>query len=114
MADWKYGFGHLEWAGKSYRQDLIIIEDQIITPWRREHGHRLQLSDLTEVLQAAPSVLVIGTGHNGVMNVPDEVLTELAAHGIDGRPMPTAQALEHFTDLQTRGKKVAAALHLTC
>jgi hypothetical protein len=28
--------------------------------------------------------------------------------------MPTPQALEHFSDLLARGKKVAAALHLTC
>ena len=114
MSEYKYSFGHLEWEGKSYRKDVTILGDEVITPWRREHAHRLQFEDLVEVATARPRILVIGTGKTGVMDVPDKVLEKLAEAGIDGRPMPTGRALEHFVELRKEGKDAAAALHLTC
>ncbi len=114
MAKYEYRFGHLRWQGESYRQDVLIRGDAVLCPWVREHGHRLKFRDLAEVMDRPPRILVIGTGQMGVMEVPDKVLDKLAAAGVDGRPMPTAQALEHFVALRAQGKDVAAALHLTC
>lgn len=114
MDEYKYSFGHLKWQGQAYRKDVIILKNEVLSPWRREHGHRLTFEDLVEITAARPRILIIGTGKNGVLDVPDEVLEKLAEAGIDGRPMPTEQALEHFVDLRQQGKDVAAALHLTC
>jgi hypothetical protein len=110
----KYSFGELEWQGETYRRDVLIFPDgEVLSPWRREHGHHLELGDLLEIVQAHPQVLIIGTGANGVMKVSSEVLDALAAQGIDAEVMPTDQAVKRFHDLR-KEKKAAAALHLTC
>ncbi len=114
MADYEYSFGHLRWQGRSYRKDVIIRGDTVLSPWVREHGHRLKFRDLAEIMDRPPRILVIGTGQMGAMEVPDKVLNKLAEAGVDGRPMPTDKALEHFVGLRVQGKDVAAALHLTC
>jgi hypothetical protein len=111
---YKYSFGSLEWRHETYRKDLMILPDgEVISPWRREHGHRLSLDDLTEVLAANPRVLVIGTGALGVMEVSDDLLSALAERGVDAEAMPTEQALKRFKRVR-KEKKAAAALHLTC
>lgn len=114
MIGYDYSFGCLKWEGETYRKDLIILPGRIICPWVREHGHRLKFGDLVGVREAAPRLLVIGTGQMGAMHVPDKVLRKLAEIGIDGRPMPTERALAHFAELLEKGKDAAAALHLTC
>ncbi|MEI6503842.1 MAG: MTH938/NDUFAF3 family protein, partial [Armatimonadota bacterium] len=97
-----------------YREDVLIIPDGSVLPWRREHKHRLKLSYLAEAVQAKPRHLILGTGQAGLMDVPDKVLDELAEQGIDTEAMPTEQALRRLEDLRAHGKSVAAALHLTC
>lgn len=114
MSDYQYSFGSLKWEGETYREDVLILPDGTVTPWPREHKHHLKFSYLADVVGAAPRILVIGTGQMGVMEVSDKVLSKLADAGIDGRPMPTDKALEHFVELRAKGKHVAAALHLTC
>lgn len=114
MAEYEYSFGCLQWQGETYRKDVIILPDRVLSPWQRAHGHRLKFKDLSEALADGPSIIVIGTGKMGVMEVPDKVLNKLAEAGVDGRPMPTEQALKHFADLRAKGKRVVAALHLTC
>jgi hypothetical protein len=111
---YKYSFGSLEWKHETYRKDVLILPDgKVLSPWKREHGHRLSLDDLTEVLAANPRVLVIGTGAQGVMEVSDDLLTALARRGVDAEPMPTDKALKRFVDIR-KDKQAAAALHLTC
>lgn len=114
MDAYEYSFGHLRWQGEDYRRDVILRGDTVLSPWVREHGHRLKFRDLAEIMAAPPRHLIIGTGQRGVMEVPDKVLDGLAAAGVDAEPMPTAQALQRFVELRARGKDVAAALHLTC
>lgn len=114
MAKHKYSFGCLGWRDKTYRKDVLILPDgEVIAPWKREHGHHLQLGDLVEVIEARPRVLIIGTGQVGAMEVPDEVLAALAERGIDAEPMPTAKAVKRFAEIR-KEKRAAAALHLTC
>lgn len=114
MAEWKYSFGELEWDGETYREDVLILSDRSVVLWPRDHKHHLKFSYLDDIVAAAPRHLIIGTGHDGVMEVPDKVLDKLAEHGIDAEPMPTEKALKRFEDLLKDGKQAAAALHLTC
>lgn len=114
MLQERYAFGHLQWEGEDYREDVLILPDGTVTPWRREHQHRLQLRYLAELVAAMPRHLIVGTGKSGVMDVPDEVFEQLAQQGIDAEAMPTPKALARFVELRKRGKSVAAALHLTC
>lgn len=110
----EYSFGRLEFDGASYGEDVLILPDGTVRPWRRDHKHHLKFSYLEEIVAAAPRVLVIGTGQRGVMEVPDKVLVKLAEQGIDAEPMPTEKAIKRFLHLLKDGKSVAAALHLTC
>jgi hypothetical protein len=114
MARWKYSFGNLEWGGGTYAEDVLILPDGKVVYWPREHKHHLKFSYLADVVETKPRLLIIGTGHDGVMEVPDKVLDKLAEKGIDAEPMPTEQALKRLEKLLKDEKKVAAALHLTC
>ena len=114
MKDYKYSFGSLQWQGQTYREDVLILPDGTVRLWPREHKHRLKFSYLAEVVAAAPRILILGTGQMGVMEVSDKVLRKLADAGIDAEPMPTEKALKRLVELRDKGKKVAAALHVTC
>ena len=65
------------------------------------------------MVQASPSVLVIGTGNVGLMKVPQETLDFLAEHDIRAVVERTAAACRTFNEL-AKSERAAAALHLTC
>ena len=109
-----YSFGRIKVSGKTYFRDLIIFPDEILENWWRKEGHNLCIEDLKEVLKRKPEILIIGTGYAGVMKVPREVINELEARGIKVIVKKTKEACEEFNKLVKEGKKVAAALHLTC
>jgi hypothetical protein len=75
--------------------------------------HSLSPSDVWEVLQTPPEVLVIGQGNPGCMDVPAETLRQLQDAGILVIVEPTERACKTYNRL--RGKRrIVAALHLTC
>jgi hypothetical protein len=108
-----YHFGEIVIDRRRYSSDVIIYPDRVDGHWRREEGHSLATTDVWEVLQSPPEVLVIGQGDSGRMDVPDETQRELQEAGIQVIAEPTASACETYNRL--RGKRrVVAALHLTC
>jgi len=108
-----YSFGSITVDGKTHTADLIILPGGVRPGWWRKEGHRLHKEDLQEVVEAAPSVLVIGTGNMGLMDVPQETLDYLAAHDIRAVVERTAAACQRYTEL-AETEPAAAALHLTC
>jgi len=108
-----YSFGRIIIDGKTYTSDVIILPDGVRPGWWRKEGHSLHQEDLTEVIEARPQVLVIGTGNVGLMQVPQEVLDYLATHGIRAEVERTAAACKRYNEL-AQSERVAAALHLTC
>jgi len=108
-----YAFGRIVVDDKTYTQDLILLPGGARPGWWRKEGHLLQPEDLQEVLEAKPSVLVVGTGNPGLMKVPQETLDYLAAQGIRVEVHPTAAACQRYNEL-ARSEQAAAALHLTC
>ncbi|MBS7623332.1 Mth938-like domain-containing protein [Candidatus Bathyarchaeota archaeon] len=111
-----YSFGVIVIDGKRYTADVIILPNKVREGWWRKEGGRLHLEDLQEVLGFKDSIdsLVIGTGHSGIMQVPNEVARELTARNIEVTVEPTKQACKTFNELVKSGRRVAAALHLTC
>lgn len=111
-----YDFGVIAINGKRYTTDLIIFPDRVRDRWWRREGHRLHLEDLQEILDVKNSidVLVVGTGYSGIMQVPDEVVKELSSRNIEIIVQPTKQACKTFNELLGSGRRVVAALHLTC
>jgi len=109
-----YQFGKITIDGQAYRSDVIIYPDRVDADWWRKEGHKLQVADIAEILEAKPEVLVVGTGAYGVMQVTPEVIEALQAAGIELLAERTEQACQRYNELREQGKKVIAALHLTC
>jgi hypothetical protein len=109
-----YKFGRIEIDGQTYTDDVIILPDGVRDGWWREEGHRLNVNDLSSVLEASPATLVVGQGAYGRMAVPKETIASLEEAGIKTICAPTAQAVEMYNERSRRGENVAAALHLTC
>lgn len=108
-----YSFGKITVDGTLHTSDVIILPGGVRPRWWRKEGHNLQEEDLQEVLEAQPTVLVIGTGNVGMMQVPQETLDYLAAHSIRVEVERTAAACQRYNEL-AKAEQAAAALHLTC
>ncbi|GAB4418436.1 MAG: Mth938-like domain-containing protein [Thermodesulfovibrionales bacterium] len=108
-----YSFGRIIIDGKIYTSDVIIYPDRVDPSWWRKEGHHLNAADLTDVINAMPDVIVIGTGYSGMMAVPEETVKFIRSKGIDVHVARTERAIEIFNSLPD-DKKPVAALHLTC
>ena len=108
-----YDFGTITVDGKTYTSDLKIIGDTVLPGWWRIEGHLLKTADILDVLEAAPEVLVVGTGYSGLMAISGEVKSRLEELGIRLIAKPTGQAYHEFNRL-AQSRKVAFAAHLTC
>lgn len=109
-----YSFGRIVIDGEEYTSDVIVYPDRVRAGWWRKEGHYLHMEDLLEVLQFMPEVLVIGTGASGAMRVPGDLIEELEGKGIMVIVERTKKACDVFNRLVDEGKRVVAALHLTC
>lgn len=108
-----YRFGIVQINGKAHTKDVIILPDRVVAGWWRQQSHSLWPDDLREVFEAAPELLVVGSGNFGRMEVPDHTRAQLEAVGIELIVERTAAACQTYNSLrQTR--RVAAALHLAC
>jgi hypothetical protein len=108
-----YRFGNLVVDGQSHQRDVIILPWQVLGGWWRTEGHALHPEDLEAVFEAAPDLLVVGQGANGLMQVTAETSLALEAAGIELVAQPTEEACQTY-NRQCERRSVAAALHLTC
>jgi len=108
-----YRFGEIIIDGRRYSRDVIIYPDHVEGGWWREEGHSVARSDLREVLETHPAVLVIGQENPGRMQVPDDTRRELEEDGIELIVQPTSEAVSTYNRL-CNVRRVVAALHLTC
>jgi len=98
----------------SFCKDLKIIGGKFVEDWWRAEGHRVGTADIADILAASPNVLVVGTGYAGFMEVSESLHSTLNNRNIKLIAQKTPQAVKTFNKLHSRGKRVAAALHLTC
>jgi hypothetical protein len=108
-----YSFGKITVDGRVHTSDLLILPGGVRPGWRRAKGHDLREADLKEALEARPTVLVIGTGNMGKMDVPQATRDYLAQQGLRLEVLPTAAACQRYNEL-AKHEQAAAALHLTC
>ncbi len=108
-----YSFGSMVIGGKEYTSDLIIYPDRIQSSWWRIEGHRLDIEDIKEILEAKPEVLVVGTGASGLVEIPEETERHIKSKGIRLIAQKTEEAYKTFNAL-AKSKKVIGAFHLTC
>ena len=91
-----YTFGQIKIDGKNYSSDLIISQGKVIPDWWRTEGHLLYLSDMEDVLNFKPQVLVIGTGFYGVMKIDNSLRTYCKDKEIVLAEFLTGKAVEYY------------------
>lgn len=109
-----YSFGNMKVRGEDHRNDLKIIDRQIVGNWWRREGHALYPEDIDDILYSAAETLVVGTGAYGNMKITEEAAKTVEGKGIKLVAAPTKEAVTIFNNLNSQGKKVAGAFHLTC
>ena len=109
-----YNFGNMKVLGENHRNDLKIIDNQIVGNWWRWEGHALHTEDIDDILYSSVETLVVGTGAYGGMKVTQEAAKALEGRGIKLVAVPTKEAVTIFNTLLAKDKTVAGAFHLTC
>ncbi|KPK65852.1 MAG: hypothetical protein AMK73_01800 [Planctomycetes bacterium SM23_32] len=109
-----YAFGMITIDGQTCRSDVIIWPEGVDDSWWRVEGHSLCREDLEPVFAHGPEVLVIGTGAHGAMQVPPEVVRHMVGRCGEVHVERTAKAVALYNELSGGGRRVVAALHLTC
>ncbi len=107
-----YSFGKMIVEGESYSNDLKVFPNKVEPDWWRDRGHLLQKSDLEDVLEHSPDLLVIGIGANGRMGVSQEVKEILKQRSIDFVVERTQKAKDHYNNSEVEDK--VGVFHLTC
>lgn len=108
-----YDFGTIVVNGRRFTSDLIISNKGLKPNWWRKKGHELSKEDIEEVLAQKPGVLIIGTGHLGILRVPKDVEHYIRSKGIELIVKRTEEACKEYNKLYEK-HDVIAALHLTC
>ena len=107
----EYEFGKMVIDNKEYKHDVRIFPDKIKDWWRKE-GHSVCKEDLQEVVAAKPELIIFGQGHEGRMEVPEEIKTWLEQQGMKVIIKLTNDAVEEYNKVDK--EKTIACLHLTC
>jgi hypothetical protein len=108
-----YSFGRIVIDGKIFTSDVIIYPDKVDDSWWRKRRHILQKEDLIEVVKCNPEILIVGTGANGLMIIPDETKKFVKSKGIELISKETREACDVYNGLKG-SRKIVAALHITC
>jgi hypothetical protein len=110
----EFSFGKIVVKGKAYCDDIKIINGQVISGWWRKRGHRVDIHDVTDILEFSPDILVIGKGSPGLMKSTASLRDYLGTHNVELIEKKTIKAIEVFNQLFQEGRKVAAGFHITC
>ncbi len=109
-----YSFGEVVINGKKYTSDVIIFPNKVNSSWWRKEGHELNMEDIKGIIEAAPKVLIVGTGAFGYVEVKQEVKEFLKSNNIELIAEPTDKACKIYNEKSQAEEQVIAALHLTC
>jgi hypothetical protein len=109
-----YRFGRIAAKGRTYTDDIKVIDDRVIPDWWRQRGHQVDIDDVADLLAADPETVVFGTGSAGRMTLTDALKQTLEDRGIEWVAAPTAEAVQTFNRLLTSRQSVAGGFHLTC
>ena len=108
-----YKFGEFVIKGKKFKCNIELLGEQV-----KEHrylpNHELSIDDFTELINARPSYIIIGTGAYGVVKPPKKIIELIEKQGIKVVVEKTGEACKTYNNLLKEGKKVGALMHNTC
>jgi len=109
----KYTFGEFVIDGKKYKSNVVLIGKDA-KPGRYLTEHLLMIDDFIEIVESHPEIIVIGTGADGVVDVPDEIISFIESKKIKLIIEKTEEACAVYNSFLKKGKKIGAFLHNTC
>lgn len=128
----EYKFGSITIDGKEYKHDVEVRwtpyhaklatgqAGEVLRWWRLE-GHSVAIDDIERALAENPEVIVIGTGAEGCMQVPQDVQEAIRLRGIELIIDRMEEAVKTFNIIneesreeEGRQKRVIGLFHLTC
>ena len=101
--------GQLRIGNDIVHHNVLLTADREICSWSIEDIDQLSESDLQRIIDAAPEMIVVGTGWKAVFP-PRELVFALARRGIGFETMDTPAACRTFNILINEGRRAAAAL----
>lgn len=105
----RYGPDGVQINEQLYTESLLLMPDQVVTPWPPKRFDELNGSHLAEAQNLNPEVILLGTGVQ--QQFPDRaVMRPLLKSGIGLEVMDTGSACRTFNILMGEGRRVLAAL----
>ena len=111
IEEFKFGFFRIQ--GREYYDDIKIVNGRV-KQWGDRKRHTLKVSNLKDILESKPELIIIGSGASGLLEVPHEVMEALQQQNIKAVIQKTQQACDSFNSAIAENKKVAAIFHGTC
>ena len=109
-----FSFGRIVVDGVAYTSDIKIMGGKVIPGWWRKSGHKVEIEDIEEMIDAHPEFLVIGKGDPGLMQTSEALRERLKSNEIELIEEKTAKAVQTFNRLSQAGKAVFAGFHVGC
>lgn len=109
-----FSFGNIVVKGITYTNDIKIIQGEVVPTWWRKSGHRVDIHDIRDIIDAGPEILVLGKGSPGMMKSTRSLREFLEKNNIDLIEEKTSKAIESFNRFFEQGKNVCAGFHLSC
>ncbi len=94
-----------------YERTIALTAESVLDGWPGASVADLVVADFASLLEAAPEVIVLGTGDTNVFP-PRELVFAMARRGVGFEVMDTRAAARTFNVLAGEGRKVAAVLYV--
>ena len=109
-----YSFGRIVVQGRTYTNDIKIVDGTTVPDWWRRRGHSVEIEDVQDILDSKTTILVIGKGQPGYMRTTDALRERLEKNNIRLIEAPTREAVRTFNRLCNEGERVSAGFHVSC
>jgi uncharacterized protein len=94
-----------------HENTIALVVDKVLENWTDKDVAELEENDFSELLDASPEVIVLGTGKTNVFP-HRELVFAMARRRVGFEVMDTAAAARTYNVLAGEGRQVAAVLYL--
>jgi len=95
---------------ETYTGTIALTSERVLQDWQATDIASLEFDDFSDLLDAAPEIVLLGTGDHQVFP-PRELVFAMARRGIGFEVMDTRAAARTFNVLVTEDRSVAAVLY---
>ena len=110
-------WGRLETDGHTFKDAKCFPGGARAWDWNEtgtRHDPGIQPADAEELLEHGAEVVVLSTGINERLQVPQETLDALDEAGVETEVLQTERAVARYNTLVDEGRAVGGLFHSTC